>query len=105
MRGMIGYNPRLKPGAIIDCDDPKAMSPLLYDKDMIASLKAESGAFVDLMAYALQPMYIRHRVPFTYEKPKPKGWGAYEWVGFWNYALLGTATVLAFLLLHLGGLF
>jgi len=93
---------RIYPGQVIDCEDPLAMKAILFDKEMIANLKAEN-AFMDAISNRLQPLYFRSKTgsPFTYAKPKRKGWSTYQWVGFWNYAVLGTATVLVFLILHL----
>jgi len=89
---------RWRPGAVIDCEAKDMIAlpnMVLYDKEFIESLRAES-AFVDTRC----PIYIRPiQTPFLYA-PK-KGWSTYEWVGFWNYTVLVTATVLGCWILHL----
>lgn len=95
-------NTRLKSGGVIECDDPIS---ILYDKEVIEALKAPG--FIDILKYAddsmraLNNVFLRPRIPFSYAKPK--GWSTYQWVGFWNYAVLGTVTILGFMILHLIG--
>jgi len=83
---------RWRPGAIIDCENPTdGMKAILVD---------ESSAFVDILKYTDHPyVWVPQRTLVSYA-PK-KGWSTYEWVGFWNYTVLVTATVLGCWILHL----